>query len=135
MAGLKRYQMFIDGQWVDAGDGKTFESVNPTTGEAWADIPEATGDDVDRAVKAAHRAFTGGEWANALPTARGRYLRKLADLLAQKSEDLGRIETIDTGKMLKETRWQANGGRSNCMGADPNEPITFCMGNGPKYVV
>ena len=107
MAGLKRYQMFIDGQWVDAGDGKTFESVNPTTGEAWAEIPEATGDDVDRAVKAAHRAFTEGEWANALPTARGRYLRKLADLLAQKSEDLGRIETIDTGKMLKETRWQA----------------------------
>ena len=107
MGGLKRYQMFIDGQWVDAGDGKTFESHNPTTGEAWAEIPEATADDVDRAVKAAHRAFSEGEWANALPTARGKYLRRLADLLAEKSEELGRIETIDTGKMLKETRWQA----------------------------
>ena len=62
---------------------------------------------MNRAVEAAHRAFTEGEWASALPTARGKYLRRLADLLAQKSEELGRTETIDTGKMLKETRWQA----------------------------
>ena len=107
MTGLRCYQMFIDGQWADASDGKTFDSYNPTTGEAWAEIPEATAADVDRAVKAAHRAFSEGEWANALPTARGKYLRRLADLLGQKSEELGRIETIDTGKMLKETRWQA----------------------------
>ena len=107
MSGVKRYQMFIDGQWADAEDRKTFESINPATGEAWAAIPQATAADVERAVKAAHRAFTEGEWAKALPTARGKYLRRLADILAQKSEELGRIETIDTGKMLKETRWQA----------------------------
>jgi (Z)-2-((N-methylformamido)methylene)-5-hydroxybutyrolactone dehydrogenase len=107
MIGLKRYQMFVDGQWVDAGDGRTFESHNPTTGEAWAEIPEATAADVDRAVNAAHRAFTEGAWAHTLPSARGKYLRRLADLLAQKSEELGRTETIDTGKLLKETRWQA----------------------------
>ncbi len=104
---LQRYQMFINGAWRDAADGKTFESFNPTTGEAWAEIPEATAADVDRAVTAAHRAFSEGEWANALPTARGKLLRRLGDLLADKSEELGRIETIDTGKMLKETRWQA----------------------------
>lgn len=107
MSGPKRYQMFIDGRWVGAEDNKTFESLNPATGEAWAAIPEATAADVERAVKAAHRAFTEGEWAKALPTARGKYLRRLADILAQKSEELGRIETIDTGKTLKETRWQA----------------------------
>ena len=107
MTALQHYQMYIDGKWTDAGDGRTFQSHNPTTGEAWAEIPEATADDVDRAVRAAHRAFTSGAWADALPTARGRYLRKLADLLAQKSEELGRTETVDTGKMLKETRWQA----------------------------
>jgi len=107
MTGLKRYQMLIDGEWVEAEDGKTFESLNPSTGDAWATIPEATAGDVDRAVKAAYRAFTEGEWARALPTTRGKYLRKLADLLADKSEELGRTETIDTGKMLKETRWQA----------------------------
>lgn len=107
MTGLTRYQMLIDGEWVDAEDGKTFESINPATEEAWAEIPEATANDVDRAIKAAHRAFTVGPWATMTATERGRYLRKLADLLADASEDLGRTETIDTGKMLKETRWQA----------------------------
>jgi (Z)-2-((N-methylformamido)methylene)-5-hydroxybutyrolactone dehydrogenase len=107
MADVKRYQMFIDGAWCDAGDGRTFPSINPTTGEAWSEIPEATAADVDRAVRAAHRAFSEGPWARTLPTERGRYLRRLADLLASKSEELGRVETVDTGKMLKETRWQA----------------------------
>lgn len=107
MTTLQRYQMFIDGQWTDAADGCTFTSLNPATGEDWAEVPEATAADVDRAVLAAHRAFSKGEWANTLPTARGKYLRRLADLLAGASEDLGRIETLDTGKMLKETRWQA----------------------------
>ncbi|MFT5894805.1 MAG: acyl-CoA reductase-like NAD-dependent aldehyde dehydrogenase, partial [bacterium] len=107
MSDLKHYQMLIGGKWVDAEDGKAFESVNPAIGEAWATIPEATAADVDRAVKAAHHAFSEGEWANALPTQRGKLLRKLGDLLATKSEELGRVETIDTGKMLKETMWQA----------------------------
>ena len=107
MTALQRYQMFIDGKWADASDGRTFTSLNPATGDDWSEIPEATAADVNRAVEAAHRAFTHGEWATALPTARGKYLRRLADLLTQKSEELGRTETIDTGKMLKETRWQA----------------------------
>jgi acyl-CoA reductase-like NAD-dependent aldehyde dehydrogenase len=107
MSELVSYRMFIDGAWVEAEDGKTFQSLNPATEEAWAEIPEATAGDVDRAVRAAHRAFSEGPWATATPTERGRYLRKLADLLADKSEELGRTETIDTGKMLKETRWQA----------------------------
>jgi aldehyde dehydrogenase (NAD+) len=107
MTPLKRYQMYIDGTWRDAGDGKTFQSVNPTTGEAWATIPAATASDVEQAIQAAYRAFSEGEWAKALPTQRGKFLRKLADLLADKSEELGRVETTDTGKMLKETRWQA----------------------------
>ena len=107
MVALTPYQMLIDGEWVDAGDGKTFDSLNPATGEAWATIPEATAEDVDRAVKAAYRAFSEGAWATATPTARGKLLRKLGDLLAERSEQLGRTETIDTGKMLKETLWQA----------------------------
>jgi acyl-CoA reductase-like NAD-dependent aldehyde dehydrogenase len=106
MSDLKSYQMLIDGRWVDASDKRTFPSLNPATGEAWASIPEATVDDVNQAVEAAHRAFEG-EWGRALPSARGKLLRRLAELLAEKSEDLGRTETVDTGKMLKETRWQA----------------------------
>lgn len=107
MTALRRYRMFIDGSWADASDGGSFASMNPATGEDWAVIPEATAADVNRAVEAAHRAFRHGEWARTLPTARGKHLRRLADLLAERSEELGRIETIDTGKMLKETRWQA----------------------------
>lgn len=107
MANLKSYQMLINGKWVNAGDGNTFASINPATGKAWARIPEATADDVDKAVTSAHEAFTRGPWATTLPTERGRYLLKLADLLSEHSEELGRTETVDTGKMLKETRWQA----------------------------
>ena len=108
MTDLKRYRMFIDGRWVDAEDGKTFESVNPANGRPWAVFPSATAKDTDRAVKAAHRAFEEGPWAKLTPTERGKLLRRLAALMPAASEELGRIETIDTGKLFKETRWQAN---------------------------
>jgi acyl-CoA reductase-like NAD-dependent aldehyde dehydrogenase len=107
MTKLTPYRMLIDGEWIPASDNRKFESVNPATGEAWAEIPEASAKDVDRAVRAAHAAFTEGPWSKMTPTERGRMLRNLADLLAEKSEELGRVESIDTGKMLKETRWQA----------------------------
>ncbi len=107
MTDIKHYRMLIDGAWVGASDGKTFESVNPTTGQVWAMIPEATADDVDHAVRAADRAFSEGAWPAMSPTQRGQCLRRLGDLLTDASEALGTIETIDTGKMLKETRWQA----------------------------
>ena len=107
MSELKNYQMFVDGSWIDAAGGGLFESVNPSTGEVWAMIPEANAADVDRAVKAAHHAFTEGPWSRMTATERGQLLRKLGDILAEHSESLGRAETIDTGKLFKETRWQA----------------------------
>ena len=102
-----RYKMFINGIWQDASDGKRFDSINPATEQPWCSIPESTEDDINMAVESAHAAFTSGPWARLTPTERGKYLRRLAELLDEKSEHLGRIETIDTGKMLKETRWQA----------------------------
>ena len=107
MADIRAYQMLIDGEWVDASDGGTFDSTNPATGEVWSRVPEATEADVDCAVRAAHEAFLKGPWSKMTPTQRGKCLRKLGDLLADRSEELGRTETIDTGKMLKETKWQA----------------------------
>ena len=107
MADITSYQMLIDGEWVDAADGGTFDSVNPADGKVWSRVPEATEADVNRAVEAAHTAFTTGPWAGMTPTERGKCLRKLGDLLADHSEGLGRTESVDTGKMLKETRWQA----------------------------
>lgn len=107
MTDIQSYDMLIDGDWVGASDGAMFDSVNPATGEIWSRIPEATAEDVNRAVEAAHRAFTTGPWASITPTERGKCLRRLAELLADQSEELGRIESVDTGKMLKETKWQA----------------------------
>src|SRR6056297_189278 len=101
------YGMLIDGAWVAASDGGTFETFNPATGEVWATAPEATAEDIDRAVRAAHRACWDGPWSRMTATQRGHCLRRLADLMAEKSEDLGAIETRDSGKMYAETRWQA----------------------------
>lgn len=107
MDDIRTYQMLIDGAWVDASDGGSFDSVNPSTGAVWSRVPEATEADVNRAVEAAHRAFAKGPWARMTPTERGKCLRRLGDLLADQSEGLGRTESVDTGKMLRETRWQA----------------------------
>ncbi len=99
-------KMLIDGARVDAGDGATFASQNPATGEIWAEVPEATADDVDRAVRAANAALSG-PWGQMTATERGKCLRRLGDLMAKASEELGRIETRDTGKLYAETAWQA----------------------------
>ena len=107
MTDIRSYQMLIDGKWVNASNGAMFESINPANGRVWSKVPEATESDVNEAVNAAHRAFTTGPWSKMTPTERGKCLRKLGDLLAEKSEPLGRTESVDTGKMLKETRWQA----------------------------
>ena len=107
MAELKNYQMYINGKWVAAKSGKTFESFNPSDGKPCAVVPEADELDVDAAVKAAHRAFTEGPWSTMTATERGKLLRRLGDVLAEHSESLGHCETVDTGKLFKETRWQA----------------------------
>ncbi len=107
MTALKQFQMFIDGAWVDAEGGATFESLNPATAEPWALMPAASEADVDRAVKAAARALKDPAWTSLTATARGKLLYKLADLLAENAADLGAIETIDSGKLAKETQSQA----------------------------
>ena len=107
MSELKEYRMLIDGEWVQASDNGTFESINPTTGQPWAVVPEATATDIDRAVQAAYAAYSTGPWSSMTPTERGQCLRRLAELLIDRSVDIGRIECMDTGKMYKETGWQA----------------------------
>ena len=104
---IKTYGMLIDGQWAQASDEGTFETINPADGQVWAQVPEATVEDVNRAVQAAHKAYSEGPWGQMSATERGHCLRRLADLLAEHSEELGAIETRDTGKLYGETRWQA----------------------------
>jgi acyl-CoA reductase-like NAD-dependent aldehyde dehydrogenase len=107
MKDLEELKMLIDGQWVEASDGGNFTSSDPSTGVEWSRVPEATEDDINSAVEAADRALNEGPWASMTPTERGKCLGRLGTLLAEHSEVLGRLETKDTGKMFKETVWQA----------------------------
>ena len=106
MSKIINYDMLINGNWVQASDNAVFESKDPATNETWCTIPAATADDVNAAVIAASAALDG-PWGQMTPSERGKCLMRLADLLTQNSEQIGRIETKDTGKMFKETRWQA----------------------------
>ncbi|AUX79407.1 aldehyde dehydrogenase [Sinorhizobium fredii] len=103
---MQTYKMLIDGQWVDAALGETFETRNPYTGEVWAAIPKGTKEDAERAVEAAHKAFTSGPWPKLTATDRGHLLRRLGDLIAENAERLARIEVTDNGKLINEMLFQ-----------------------------
>ena len=107
MPELKKYKMFIGGEWVDSDTKKTFETLNPEDNKPWAVVPEASANDVDKAVKAAQKAFEG-DWPKILPRERAKFLRAIGNKLRDNAELLGKIETIDTGKLFRETNKQAN---------------------------
>ena len=97
----KRYDLFIDGKFVPASDGKTFEAHNPANGEVLASFAEATREDVELAVKAAQRALIS--WRRTSPIERQNYLLKIADIIDQNAEHLALVETLDNGKPPRET--------------------------------
>ena len=103
---MRKYQMLIGGRRVDAASGQCFESFNPYTGKTWALIPRASPDDVNAAVAAARSAFKSKEWRGLTATARGKLLLKIADLIAARADELGRVETTDNGKLILEMRAQ-----------------------------
>ncbi|MBV9816896.1 MAG: aldehyde dehydrogenase [Solirubrobacterales bacterium] len=105
----RRYQMYVDGEWVDARSGETFESVDPFTGAVWAEIPRAGAADVDVAVRAARRAFDEGPWGRTTATERARMMRRLGDLIAERARDVAVVESIDNGKLLREMEGQLKG--------------------------
>lgn len=98
----RKYQLFIDGQWVDADSGKTFTTPNPATGEPLAEVAEADKSDIDKAVKAARRAFDG-KWSRMSARERGRLIYKLAQLIEERAKDLAALETADNGKPIRES--------------------------------
>ncbi len=102
---MQTYRHYIDGKWVDPHTGKWFDTVNPYTGEAWAQIAHGDAADVDRAVKAARAAFEG-EWSSLRPSQRGRLLLRLADLIEQHAAHLAEIEVRDNGKLYAEMSLQ-----------------------------
>jgi phenylacetaldehyde dehydrogenase len=97
-------QLLIDGKFVPAASGKTFEVFNPATGTVISQVAEGDAEDVNRAVAAARRAFDGKAWSRTTPSVRGRLLWKLADLIEQHTEEFAQLESIDNGKPVSVAR-------------------------------
>jgi phenylacetaldehyde dehydrogenase len=91
-------QLFIDGRWADAASGRTFETPNPATGDTLAWVAEGDAEDIDRAVKAARRAFEEGPWSRMTPSERGRIIWRIGDLILQHVDELAQLESLDNGK-------------------------------------
>ena len=99
---MKRYALRIAGESVPPAGGTWFETQNPFTGEAWAEIPRGDTRDVDRAVQSAHEAFTVGPWARMSASQRGLLLHRLADLIERDAAKLATTEVRDNGKLFAE---------------------------------
>jgi aldehyde dehydrogenase (NAD+) len=103
---LPPLRLLIGGEWRDAVEGTTFDTVDPSTEEVIATLPEAGARDVDLAVRAARVAFDEGPWHSMRASERGRLLRRLSDLLVTHEEELARLESLDAGKPLSAVRRQ-----------------------------
>ena len=107
MPKIQNFKMYINGEWVDSTSDRKIQTLNPENNEVWATVPEANEKDVDKAVQSAQNAFENS-WSILHPKDRAKYLRLIADQLRKNAEHLGKIETIDTGKIYRETKTQAN---------------------------
>jgi phenylacetaldehyde dehydrogenase len=96
-------QLFVNGQAVDAQSGKTFDTVNPATGETLVAVAEGDSEDIDLAVQAARRAFEG-PWGRMTPSERGRIIWRIGDLITERLEEFAELETLDNGKPLSVAR-------------------------------
>ncbi|PQD95716.1 betaine-aldehyde dehydrogenase [Pradoshia eiseniae] len=96
-------QLYINGKFVDAAGGKTFDTMNPATGEVLAKVAEAEEEDINLAVKAARKAFDEGPWSRMSAAQRSRLIYKLADLMEENKVELAQLETLDNGKPYSET--------------------------------
>src|SRR3954453_7579065 len=95
---------FIDGQFVESLNKKTFNNVNPVTEEVYGTVAEGSAEDIDLAVKAAKRAFEEGPWGKMSTQERSKIIRKIGDILEERQEEIAQLESLDTGKHLKFSR-------------------------------
>lgn len=100
---IKYRKCLINGEWTDAASGKTFDTINPATGDPICKVAEAEKADVDMAVKAARRAFESGPWPKMNASERGRLMYKLADLIEANMEELAKLESLDNGKPIADS--------------------------------
>ncbi len=105
---MEKFKMYIDGEFVEASSGKWFDSFDPFTGKVWSQVAEGGPEDVDRAVQAAHRAFTTGDWPELTASQRGMLVHRLGDLIARDAKKLAEFEVQDNGKLIAEMQGQVN---------------------------
>jgi phenylacetaldehyde dehydrogenase len=91
-------KLFINGQWADAASGRTFETPDPATGETLARVAEGDAEDIDRAARAARKAFEDGPWSRMTPSERGRIVWRIGDLILEHVDELAQLESLDNGK-------------------------------------
>lgn len=103
----KEYKLFIDGKWVDAVTGETFESINPADETVNGIVAKGSAEDIDLAVKAARKAFESGPWKEMAPSDRGRLLYKAAQALWEKADELAEIESRDNGVTIRDNKFIA----------------------------
>jgi aldehyde dehydrogenase (NAD+) len=101
---VQSLKMYIGGEWVDSSTQETFTTINPANQEPLAELPSGTAEDVDRAVKSARAAFESSAWSAILPAQRGRLLLAMAAKLRQRIDELARLETLDNGKPLSQSK-------------------------------
>ena len=99
----KQYELFIGGKWVKPSSGKYFDTINPATEEKIASIAEANDKDVDKAVKAARKAYNE-VWSKMPASERGKYIYRIARLIQERAREFAVIETLDGGKPIREAR-------------------------------
>lgn len=102
--GVRRGRLFIDGEWTESASGETFMSINPATGEVIAEVARGRAADIDRAVRAARRAFESSGWQDLPPVERGRLLYRLGQAILERQEELATWESLDTGKPISQAR-------------------------------
>ncbi len=100
---IEEYRMLIDGRLTPARERRSFESVNPSTGDVFARVSDAAIEDVQAAIAAARRAFDEGRWPGLTLAQRGKFLKTIADLIRENAKELAELETLSTGKTLKQT--------------------------------
>ena len=111
-----RTQAFIDGKYVDAATGKTFDCVSPIDGRVLGRVADGQEEDINRAVAAARRSFEAGAWSNARPTHRKKVLLKLTQLIEQHADELALLESLDMGKPVGDARSVDIAATIRCMG-------------------
>jgi phenylacetaldehyde dehydrogenase len=131
--------LLINGKFEEAESGKTFDTLNPASGEVLASVAEGDAHDIDRAVRAARRAFEQGPWSRMTPSERGRIMHKIGDLITEHADELAELDCLDNGKALSVARaadvplaadlfWYMAGWASKLNGGTINPSVPYMPG-------